>query len=707
METSALTFAEPRWFLALLALPVVAGLYFWSQRRNAALITRVVAPRLRAQLAGAVSPGRRLFKSFLVLAVFALVAAALARPQMGFMQREVKQRGRDIIIALDTSRSMLATDVSPTRLARAKLVAQDLLRLVKGDRVGLVAFAGSAFLQAPLTLDQSAVLATLDELDTEVIPRGGSNIAEAISVAESAFGKGEGKTRALVILTDGEELDADGIAAAKRAAGQGIRIFTVGIGSAEGSPIPIRRSDGGTDFVRDASGKTVQSRLDATRLNEIAGATGGFYLPLDPEVARTIFQEGILPMEESETGTLSSRQPIERYQWPLGAAVALLAFWLLLGDRRRTPSLRRVAAAAFAFAALPATGFAASGYDEYAAGNYDKALADFQRGLDRSPHSDKLQFDAGAASYKLGNFPQAVDHFTKALLSSNDALRGDASYNLANALVRRGEGAPDKEKKKSDWKNAIDHYTEALNTNPKNSRAEENREIVKKLLEDLEKEEQQQQQDEDKKDQQKDDQKKDDQENKDQKDKGEEDKKDQDQKDQQDKNQQDQAKNDQKKDQGQDQKKDEREDQGGDSNDQKKDDQQKSDQARNDKKDESKDPKDQKDQGGKEPKPDEPQDSQGGQGGRDEQKPQDPQGRQPQPSPTPGEKKEGDLKADPGQPDESEPEEGEGQALAQAEEKDGEMSEAQAANLLNSLRSEEQRVRLMQRQQTDPTLRDW
>ncbi len=251
METSALTFAEPRWFIALVILPVIAALYFWSHRRNDALIGKVVAPRLRAQLAGAVSVGRRVLKSVLILAVFALICAALARPQMGFIQREVKQKGRDVIIAVDTSRSMLATDVTPTRLARAKLVAQDLLHLVRGDRVGLVAFAGSAFLQAPLTLDYNAVLTSLDELDTTVIPKGGTNIAAAIRTADEAFGKGEGQTRALIILTDGEELDADGIAAAKHATSLGVRIFTVGIGSGEGSLIPLRSEGGGTDFVRD------------------------------------------------------------------------------------------------------------------------------------------------------------------------------------------------------------------------------------------------------------------------------------------------------------------------------------------------------------------------------------------------------------------------------------------------------------------------
>ncbi len=427
METSSLTFSEPAWFFALAIVPIVAALYFFSQRRSEALLSKVVAPRLRAQLAGAVSMGRRTTKSVLILAVFGLVAVALARPQMGFIQREVKQRGRDVIIAIDTSRSMLATDVAPSRIARAKLVAQDLLRLVRGDRIGLVAFAGSAFLQAPLTLDYNAVLTSLEDLDTTVIPKGGSNIAEAIRTAEQAFGKGEGQTRALIILTDGEELDADGIAAAKRAAGLGVRIFTVGIGSGEGSLIPIRTEDGGTDFVRDTSGKPVQSKLDEKRLKEIVEAGGGFYEPLSADAARTIFEQGILKLEQAETGILSARQPIERYQWPLSIAVGLLTLWLILGDRRRPVVLRKGATAAFLLGFSVSASTAATAIEEYEAGNFDKAQAQFERRLQAAPESDKLHFNAGAASYKLGEFAKAVDHFTKALLSEDPKLREDSS----------------------------------------------------------------------------------------------------------------------------------------------------------------------------------------------------------------------------------------------------------------------------------------
>jgi len=689
METSALSFSQPAWFFGLAIVPVVAALYFWSQKRSGALIAKVVAPRLQAQLARAVSVGRRAFKSVLILAVFALIALALAQPQMGFTQREVKQRGRDVIIAVDTSRSMLATDVTPTRLARAKLVAQDLLRLVRGDRIGLVAFAGSAFLQAPLTLDYHAVITALGELDTTVIPKGGTNIAAAIRAAEEAFGKGEGQSRALIILTDGEELDADGIAAAKKASSQGVRIFTVGIGSGEGSLIPLQNVGGGADFVRDSSGKPVQSRLDETRLKEIAEAGGGFYEPLSADGARSIFEKGILPMETAERGTLTARQPVEQYQWPVGAAIALLALWLILGDRKRAPKVaRRAAVALLLISASVSQG--ATGIEEYQAGAYDKARTDFEKRLQTAPDSRKLQFNAGAAAYQLKDYGKAVDYFTNALLAEDRKLHESASYNLGNALVRRGESVQAKEEKKADWKNAIQHYTEALTIDAKNKLAEENREIVKKMLEDLEKEEKQQDQ-KDKKDQKQDKPK---------------DQKDQDKK--QDQNQPEQNQKDQQKDQ--------------EKNDQKKG---QSDQSGLDKKDQEKQPDGEKDGEKKDqPKPDEKKggekkdeqksEPQGGDGNKD-QSPQDmakndsPQAgdKQPAPQPTPGEKKQGDLK--PGQNEAPKPgEENEGAPQeAGTAEKEGEMSPAQARNLLNSLRSEEGHVQLMQSQETQDTLKDW
>ncbi|MEI8294602.1 MAG: VWA domain-containing protein [bacterium] len=667
METTALTFGAPHWLWALLVLPLIAGLFLWSHQRARALVARIVAPRLREQLSGSVSPLRRILRAGLLLMAMGLAIIALAQPRHGFIEKETKQKGRDVIVAVDTSRSMLATDMAPTRLARAKLFTQDLIRLLQGDRVGLVAFAGSAFLQAPLTLDYNAVTNALEELDTTVIPKGGTNIAAAISAAREAFGKAEGQTRALVILTDGEELAADGIAAAKQAAAEGIRIFTVGIGSPEGSLIPIRLDDGRQDFVRDTAGKPVTSKLDDSRLKEIAAATGGFFTLIGPDAAREVFQKGIEPMELGETGVFSARQPVERYQWPLAAATVCLMLSLLPGDRRRRP----VVAMALFLSMAPCVQ-AQSGLQEYKNGDFEKAGSAFQEQLKKQPASRALQFNTGAAAYKTGDYEKAISSFTDGLLSEDKKLREDASYNLANSLVRKGEAAKENEAKKTNWKNALEHYEETLRLNPDNKLAAENRDITKKLLEELEKQEQQQ--------------KKQDQKNQDQKDQKK------DKQDQQDKqqDQKDQQKQDQKKDQ-KDSKNDEQKDQQKqDSKDQKdgqqkKDDQQKKD---SDKKD-SANPSDQN------KTPDSP-----------DQKNQP----APAPSPTPGEKKEGELKSANGQQPQPTPRPGQSPQPADGaeEEKDGQISPSQARALLNSLRGEEEKVNLMEQQQSSQdVLRDW
>lgn len=628
METSALTFgaSERLWFLLL--LPILAGIFVWAHRRSQSLVEKIVAPRLRAQLAGSVSPSRRILRASLLLASLAFGIIAIAQPRKGFVEKETKQKGRDVIIAMDTSRSMLATDIAPDRLKRAKLFTQDLVGLLQGDRIGLIAFAGSSFLQAPLTLDYAAVTNALDELDTNVIPKGGTNIAAAITTAREAFGKAEGQTRALVILTDGEELDADGISAAKQAAQEGVRIFTVGIGSPEGSLISIRTEDGRQDFVRDRSGKPVTSKLDAARLNEMASATGGFYVQIGPDAARDVFQRGIEPMEMTEGGVFTARQPRERYQWPLGIATVCLALSVLVGDRKR--KLSRAVVALSGLLAFSASAHAdAPGIAEYQSGQYEKAAEVFTKGLQSQPTSRQLQFNAGTSAYKLGNFDQAVLHFTDALLTDDPKLRENAFYNLANSLVRKGESAKEKEAKKTDWKSAVEHYTEALQLNPDNKLAQENRDLVKKLLEELEKQEQQnqQQQKDDKKDDKKEDQK-------------------------------DQQKQDSK------------------DNSDKKDEQQKKDQS-------------------------DPSDS------SDKSNPSD-RSDKPTPTPTPGDKKEGDLKNSQPEPKDQKPEKKEGQqAEASEEEKQGQMSPAQARGLLNSLRNEEQKVNLMQQQTSQDVIRDW
>ncbi|MEI9894547.1 MAG: VWA domain-containing protein [Chthoniobacter sp.] len=337
-----MSFGQPLWFWGLAFLPVLIALYARNERRRGKLLQRLVAARLLERLAGTLSLRRRRLRFALFLLGFAALLVSLAEPRYGFTWEQSKRQGRDVIIAIDCSKSMLATDLAPSRLARAKLATQDLIGQLPGDRVGLIAFAGTAFLQAPLTIDYGAVLNSLAELDTDVIPRGGTNIAAAITEADAAFGKGESDNRCLIIFTDGEELESDAVATAS-AEKDHMHIFTVGLGSAEGSLIPIPGPDGGTVFAKDESGQIVKSRLDEERLRKIAESTGGFYLHLQngPAEMKQLVRDGLGQMKEKDIDTRLSRRPIERYQWPLSAALVLLVSSTLIGERKR--AARRVA----------------------------------------------------------------------------------------------------------------------------------------------------------------------------------------------------------------------------------------------------------------------------------------------------------------------------------------------------------------------------
>ena len=450
---------------------------------------------------------RRTFRFALQLCGFALALISLAQPRWGYTFQDVKRKGLDLLIAVDTSRSMLSNDVQPNRLNRVKLASQDLINALQGDRIGLIAFAGRAFLQAPLTIDYQAVVESINDLDTKTIPEGGSNISEAITLADKTYGKSAVGNRALIIFTDGEELNGDAVKTAQAAAVAGVRIFTVGVGTPEGSLIPINDEDGGTAFVKDAKGQVVKSKLDEKRLREIAQASGGFYLHLEsgPRTMRQLFTEGLGKMQAAEMDVRLSRQPIERYEWPLGAGIVALAMSMLIGERKRMRASNRRSAPALAPAAtmmalvllsLQPVFAAAPGLEAYWDGKFSEAYQEFQQTLKAHPQSkvaDKLQFDSGAAAYKMKEYGKALESFSQALLSRDTSLQGKTHYNLGNTLYQRGETQTGDDKKLGDWTNALQHYEQTLKLDPENKEAKDNYEYVKKKIEELKKKQQQQQ----------------------------------------------------------------------------------------------------------------------------------------------------------------------------------------------------------------------
>src|SRR4029453_18705314 len=214
-DTSAMTFGAPQWLWGLFLIPLLIALFIRSERRGLKRLQEFVSARLLPQLAGTVNRPRRMIRFALQLLGLALAIVSLAQPRWGYTFEDVKRKGLDLLIAVDTSRSMLSNDVQPDRLERVKLATQDLINELQGDRFGLIAFAGRSFLQAPLTIDYDAAVDSINELDTKIIPEGGTNISDAIALATRTFGKSATGNRALIIFTDGEDLSGDSVSAAK------------------------------------------------------------------------------------------------------------------------------------------------------------------------------------------------------------------------------------------------------------------------------------------------------------------------------------------------------------------------------------------------------------------------------------------------------------------------------------------------------------
>ncbi|ODS31456.1 MAG: von Willebrand factor type A protein [Candidatus Scalindua rubra] len=284
-----------------------------------------------------VSKRKQIIKAAFAVVAILFVIFSLVQPKWGYHWEEVERKGIDIVVAVDTSRSMLADDIKPDRLGAAKREIRDLLNVVEGDRIGLVAFAGTAFIQCPLTLDYGAFSLFLDDLDTNLIPVGGTSFGEAIKKSMSAFNDKLKKHKAIVLITDGEDHQGNAIEMSKVAKDKGIIIYTVGVGKKEGAYIKVRDNRGKETLLKDKEGKVVKSRLDEIILNKIAIETGGAYTPAYGTQwgLANIYKNIIARMEEKQLGSKKIKLYENRYQIPLFIALILITLESLIGERAR------------------------------------------------------------------------------------------------------------------------------------------------------------------------------------------------------------------------------------------------------------------------------------------------------------------------------------------------------------------------------------
>ena len=452
------------WWLA--ALPVAVGaawaLGAWAERRRRGVADALGKAATLARASGT-SPSRRALRLRLRLAALAALVVALAGPQFGVELVETRSDTRQAVIAVDVSLSMRATDVKPDRLERAKAALSLLIEQLRGERIGVVAFAGDAQTVCPLTQDADAAKQLLGSLEVGSVPTPGTAIGTAMRVATAMLGRYPGG-KSIVLLTDGEDHKSDPVGAAREAQAAGVRVFAVGIGTPEGEPIPA--ANGG--YHKDAKGGTVVSRLDEGTLGQIARDTGGAYYRTTPgedeisDIAKKIKDQDAA---KGIGGTANLWR--DRYQWP-----AAVAFLLLLVELSLTVEwpLRAALPVLLALAPLPSRAATAEG--ELRAGNhsydkqmYEDALAHYGEAAAKRPKDARPAFNSGAAFYRLERPDDAAAAWEA--VAQTPSLPADrraaAYYNLGDARFMRG-----------DFKGAADAFRGALTLDPRDAAARHN-----------------------------------------------------------------------------------------------------------------------------------------------------------------------------------------------------------------------------------------
>jgi Ca-activated chloride channel family protein len=444
---------------------------------------RFAEPALLARLTLDDHEGRRFIKGILILAALGILLLALAGPRWGNRYQEVSRKGVDIMFLVDVSRSMMVEDVKPNRLERARREIVDFIKVVEGDRIGLTAFAGAAFVQCPLTLDYAALEMFLNALQPEIIPVSGTDLGAAIETGMSAFDFKTETDKVMLLITDGEDNEHRGLEAAQDAARQGVKIFIFGIGELSGGPVPAGGEQGG--FTKDKDGKLVLSKLDERILQDLASETGGGYVrsvagDLDLDL---LYFEGIKRKTEAQTlksGKIKIYE--ERFNVFILAALLLLLVEELLEDKCRPASRKRfgffiwLGVCSLLPMLLPNQGLAADPPDKlYRQGRYEEAEKAYAKADMDHPKDIRYRYNRGCAAYQKGQYQEAAAAFSSVVRRAKDGnVRFRAAYNLGNSAYKQG-----------DYASAAAYYKEALTARPNSEDARYNLELSLRAIEEI------------------------------------------------------------------------------------------------------------------------------------------------------------------------------------------------------------------------------
>lgn len=480
-----ITWAHPenwKWLWAVLAFFIAL---VWFEMRKRDLVKRFGEQKLVQELSSSLNPGKRRLKQNLLLLALVCLVAALVQPQLPGKAVFVKKTGLDLVIAVDVSQSMLAEDILPNRLEKAKLELQDFVEKAQGDRIGIVAFAGEAYAQLPLTLDRSAAKLFIKSLSPNLIPLPGTALGQAVRVSSELFVDSKDGTKVIVLLTDGEDQDSDPLGAAKAAAKRGIKVYTIGLGTPKGEVIPLRDAGKSVRFKQDLYGKTVVSKLDETTLQTIARETGGAYYRSQKgnfEVDRIYEDIRKLTQQETGSGWVMEQEPLYRY--PLLAAILLLLLEWVLSERRPTarerdqkrdpmPSAALVMMLVLSPMAMGVSGKAADrnrqANEFYGKGQFQEAKKLYEEAKAIEPEAPQIQYNLANTTHQLKDHKTAEKQYQAALKTADRSLKAPVYYNLGNTYVRLNK-----------IDEAIKQYKDALRLNPQDQDAKYNLEFVMK-----------------------------------------------------------------------------------------------------------------------------------------------------------------------------------------------------------------------------------
>jgi len=471
--------AYPTYLWFLLAVPLLVALVIFMAMLKRRKLRSFIDDRLLSGLLPEYSTGLGILRSLLLVGSLAFLLIAAARPKWGEKLQLYKGKGIDVVIALDASKSMLAEDVKPNRLSRARTELSALIDGLTGNEVGITAFAGDCYVMCPLTTDLDAAKLFLSIISPSLMPVPGTDFGRAIDVSMSLFNPEEKNYKALILVTDGDDLGKNTTQAVQRAVDAGVRIFPVAISTPEGGPIP-EYDDQGTlkSYKKDKKGNLVMSRMNERELIIIARSTSGRFLRVEGFSAERLISE-LDKMRKKEIGGGSFTEYVERFQMFLIIAVVLFVGGMFLSDRKRKwwPKGLFGFVIFFVFSGIAQAdvgNLMRHGNGLYARGKYDEALKSYQQAEVLEPDATSIHFNLGNTMFRLGKYQDAVNELELVLTDRNPMRRADGFYNIGNSIFKAGQ-----------LDGAIEAYKNALVLNPKDRQAKENLEYCLKKKQEL------------------------------------------------------------------------------------------------------------------------------------------------------------------------------------------------------------------------------